>query len=673
MGAQRKGRCSVGQRWPGAQVVVAGVLAVLAFAVVSGSAGAAAPVREWPPGALDPSFASGGVLTASFANPPSRQEGRDAAVQSDGKIIVLTTVAPPAPYASYLSRYLPNGEPDTTFGSGGTITLPASSGGSALTLDAEGRIVVIGGEASAPWQAPDKSLEVNRGRGVVYRFLPDGSPDPSFGTNGKAVIAAPPPEGLTPGSASTLPKAVFATSDGGIAVGGEVGSVCYWEVGYESRWWEESGTFVARLGPDGSPDSQFGPLGLVSTHGRCKVEPGAASESFSGLVQPSSETVLALTSHAEDNTWRFRTYSPTGALSEAQAPAESEPPEQIAVVGDHYLVLSIHYLYVGVGGTEVLRRFNAQGTPDPSFGTNGRVAIPMACELGPGCFTVLPDGRILVEGRLAGGQVGVRRYLADGSVDGSFGAPPWLGGGGSAWAELPGGNEMDTVNKLLILHGQPLVVGAEQVSGNGYAENRTALTLFQADGGFSSNPPPPTPGEEPSSPIPPPSVLPHEPPPLVGPGGGGGPKANPGGSHSSNVASKSSSSSAIQAALAAMLRLKSPCVTISSLLKSGVCRLTFNAPMPGVLTVEWTAVTAWASRHASHKAKPVVIAFGSKTFIAAGSGVVTIDLTATGRKLLTRSRRLRLVTTATFMSSKGRAVTRRGANMLSLGKTVTHR
>jgi uncharacterized delta-60 repeat protein len=657
MGAQRRGRCSVGQRWPGAQIGIAGVLAVLAFAVLPGSAGAAAPVREWPAGALDPSFAFGGVLTASFTDPPSRQEGRDAAIQTDGKIIVLTTVAPPAPYASYLSRYLPNGEPDTTFGSGGAVALPSSSGGSALTLDAQGRIVVIGSELSTPWQAPDKSLGVNRGHGVVYRFLPDGGPDSSFGTNGKTMIAAPPPEGLTPGSASTLPIAVLSTSDGGIAVGGAVGSICAWEGGTESRWWEESGTFVARLGPNGSPDSQFGSSGLVSTHGRCKVEPGATGESFGGLVQPSPESVLALTSHAEDNTWRFRTYSPTGALSEAQAPAEGEAPVQIAVVGDHYLVLSIHYLYVGVGGTEVLRRFNAQGIPDPTFGTNGRVAIPMACELGPGCFTVLPDGRILVAGRLAlGGQIGVRRYLADGSVDGSFGAPPWLGGGGAAWVELPGGNEMDTVNRLLVLHGQPLVVGAEQVPGHVYAENQTALTLFQGDGGFSSNPPPPTPGEEPSSPIPPPSVLPHEPPPLVGPGGGGGPKANPGGNHPSNVGSKSPSSSAIQAALAAMLRLKSPCATISSLLKRGACSLSFNAPMPGVLTVECTAAITQASRRSDYKTKPVVIVIGSKTFGAAGSGVVTLHLTTTGRKLLRKSRRLRVLATARFRPTDGSAL-----------------
>ncbi len=671
MGAPWKGRW---RRWSGAQVGVAGMLAVLAF-TVPGPAGAAAPVREWPAGALDPSFAFGGVLTASFANPPSRQEGRDAAVQPDGKIVVLTL----AGSTSYLSRYLADGEVDTTFGSGGSVLLPSDGydAYSSLTVDAEGRIVVAGTEPTAEWQAPDKSLALARVQGVVYRFLADGAPDSSFGVGGKAVVAVSPPEGLTPGSASTTPFAVLTASDGSVVIGGTVRSVCFWEVGFQfGQFAEESGTFVARLGANGAPDEQFGSSGIVSTHGRCKVEQGATDETFGGLAQASSETVLALVSHTEDNTWRFRTYSPTGALSEAQAPAEDEAPVQITMVGDHYLVLSIHYLYVGsggggVGGTEVLRRFDAQGVPDPTFDTNGRLAIPMACELGPGCFNVLPDGRILVAGLLSRGQVGVRRYLADGSADGSFGAPPWLGGGGAAWAELPGGNEMDTVNKLLILHGQPLVAGAEQVPGNGYAESQTALTLFQADGGFSSNPPPPGPGEEPpppskEEPLPPsepPLLLGHEPPPLVA-YGGGGPKTSAGGNSPAGTGSDGRLSSAIEAALAALLHPKGQTATISGLLKHGLGKLLFDAPVQGTLAVEWTSLPAQTGKSLrAHKAQPVMIATGSETFSAAGHGTITLHLTAVGRKLLKKGRALRVNATASFWPSEA-ALVRRGATIL---------
>jgi uncharacterized delta-60 repeat protein len=497
MRAWRKGRHLTTWSWTGVRFVTATVLILLTSGVLPGSVGAAAPALEWPAGALDPGFASGGVLIAPFANPPGPQEGRDAVIQPDGKIVVLTTSA----YTSYLSRYLPDGESDATFGNGGSVALPSPGHNrySALTLDAQGRMVVIGMEPTTPWQAPDKSLQLNRSfNGVVYRFLANGLPDSSFGTNGKTVIAVPPPEGLTPGSAATYPSAVLATSDGSITVGGGVSSVCYWEVGFEfAQFWEESGTFVARLGPDGSLESQFGSSGLVSTHGQCKHESGAAPEGFGGLAQSSPETVLALSDHPEDNTWRFRTYSSTGALSEVQAPAEGRSPGQVAVLPGHDLL-------VGVSGTEVLRRFNAQGMPDTTFGTNGIITIlSMSCESYTGCFSVMPDGHIVVAGIIFAPypRVGIRRYLVDGSPDDSFGAPPWLGGGSYSLAQLTPEADEVFVNKLLISDGKPLVIGGAIVHKSGSPYPQTALALFQADGGFSSNPPPLNPEEGPFSPI----------------------------------------------------------------------------------------------------------------------------------------------------------------------------
>jgi uncharacterized delta-60 repeat protein len=662
MGAGKQGWRSVARRWAGARFIIVTVLLGVASGALCGSAGAAAPVREWPAGALDPGFASGGVLSASFGTTAGPQEGRDAVIQPDGKIIVLTTSAS----ADYLSRYLPDGEPDTTFGSGGTVTHPLNQNSfSALTLDAEGRIVVIGEESAPPWQDPDKTLEIpDRAYGVVYRFLPDGSPDSSFGMNGKTVIAVPPPESLTPGSASTYPSAVLTASDGVITVGGAVGSICAWEVSHEkSQWWEESGTFIARLGPDGSLDSQFGSSGLVSTHGRCKREAGDAGESFSGLVQPSPESVMALVGHTEDNTWRFRTYSSTGALSEVQAPSEGEPPVQVAMIDDHYIVLSAHYYF---GFSEVLRKFTSQGIPDPTFGINGRVAMPMTCGSGPGCFAALPDGRILVAGGLVfGGQVGVRRYLADGSPDDSFGVPPWFGGGGYAWAELPGGNELDTVNKLLVLHGQPLVVGAEQVPGTGYADNQTALTLFQSDGGLSSNPPPPEPGEGTSGSD-------------GGGSGGSGPSLGSGNNGGSTGATygpaqsgsgpASASTNTIDAALNVMLSPHGRVPTILSLLKTGGYSLNFDAPGAGTLSVRWMSTSILTSHHTKGKAKPILVASGAETFGAAGHGTVKLHLTASGRKLLRGSRTLRLATTAIFRPIGGTAVTRQGALTIRAGQ-----
>jgi uncharacterized delta-60 repeat protein len=593
------------------------------------------------------------VLTASFATAPGPQEGRDAVIQSDGKIVVLTTTTTTAGYASFLSRYLPDGESDVSFGTGGSVALPSyrRGGYSAVTQDAQGRLLVAGSEPTSNWLAPDGTLALERTQGVVYRYLADGTLDSTFGAGGKATISVPPPEGLTPGSASSAPLAILTASDGSITVGGAVKSICAWySIPEFAEWQEEYGTFVARLNADGSLASQFGSSGLVSTHSRCKQEPGAAPEYFAGLAQPAPGSALALAGHPEDDTWRFRTYSASGALSEARTPAEGEIPAQIAMIGTHALVLA------GVGSSEVLAEFTTEGVPVSSFGTAGRLSIhSLVCAFGPGCLAVLPDGRILVAG-LIYGQVGISRYLANGTADTSFGLAPWLGGDGYAWVKPTpvASTEADTVNRLLILHGQPLVVGGAAVPSS-YPYPQTALTLFQADGGFSSNPPPPGPGEGPFSPIPQPkeeqtsagsgSIA-------TGAGGGGGTAGPIGGSTETRV-----DANAIKAALAAIVRSRELQRMIATLLKGGTCRLSFNAPTPGTLAVQWTTT----SRRSPHRKRPVIIATGRTSFNAVGGATIQLRLTTVGRALLRRGRMLRLLARAIYTPTAGATQTTQAA------------
>jgi hypothetical protein len=127
------------------------------------------------------------------------------------------------------------------------------------------------------------------------------------------------------------------------------------------------------------------------------------------------------------------------------------------------------------------------------------------------------------------------------------------------------------------------------------------------------------------------------------------------------------SASAITAALSAALNLKSP-PTIHSLLKSGSYSIGFTSPGPGQLVVQWSTVSAEASKHGH--AKPIVVATGSKTFDAAGRGVVTLHLTAAGRKLLKKAKTLRMIAVASFKPNSGSPQTKQATLTIREGHTA---
>jgi uncharacterized delta-60 repeat protein len=85
-------------------------------------------------------------------------------------------------YAMFLSRFLPSGLPDTTFGGSGFITIWNSIGGTqaggyALAVDSQGRIVVGGYMFDA----------ISRQYATVWRFRGDSTPDADFGLDANGI------------------------------------------------------------------------------------------------------------------------------------------------------------------------------------------------------------------------------------------------------------------------------------------------------------------------------------------------------------------------------------------------------------------------------------------------------------------------------------------------------
>jgi uncharacterized delta-60 repeat protein len=142
-------------------------------------------------GVVDTGFGPNkGLVTSHFA-PDSSASVSDVAIQPDGKILAVGSSYPGGSYAGdfALARFDANGNPDPMFGGGtGQVTTDFGQdewlGGVALQSD--GRIVVAGGTSD---DYLDFSNPTPTTQFALARYNVDGSPDPTFGTDGLVTAA----------------------------------------------------------------------------------------------------------------------------------------------------------------------------------------------------------------------------------------------------------------------------------------------------------------------------------------------------------------------------------------------------------------------------------------------------------------------------------------------------
>jgi uncharacterized delta-60 repeat protein len=135
-----------------------------------------AVARYNPDGSLDPTFGSGGKVITDF---PGQSEAMAIALQSDGKIVVAGSANGPMGFDSVMVRYDSNGNLDATFGSGGKVVDSFSGLNdviSDIAIQPDGKIVAGGGVET-----------VFGSEFMVARFNPNGSLDTGFGVNGSVV------------------------------------------------------------------------------------------------------------------------------------------------------------------------------------------------------------------------------------------------------------------------------------------------------------------------------------------------------------------------------------------------------------------------------------------------------------------------------------------------------
>lgn len=123
-------------------------------------------------GSLDATFGTSGIVLSALIDDP-----RCVAVRADGKIYVGGASA----NALAVARFNEDGTPDTTFGSGGRVTVPnmTSSVAQALSIDAMGRVVAAGYTTN---------LDVMTGTTSKFAYvvrIGETAVDNTFATNGR--------------------------------------------------------------------------------------------------------------------------------------------------------------------------------------------------------------------------------------------------------------------------------------------------------------------------------------------------------------------------------------------------------------------------------------------------------------------------------------------------------
>jgi uncharacterized delta-60 repeat protein len=297
-------------------------------------------------------------------------------------------------------RLLAAGDLDTAFGTGGFVTTDFASQddeGLGSALQSDGKLLVVG-------------LTTSNSRDfALARYNTDGSLDWSFGDNGRVTTNL---------GGTDDAFGVVVQSTGKIVVGGrsQVGS------------WDFA---LVRYNDDGSLDTSFGSEGVVRT------DMGSSADYIFDLVPGSDDSFWAVGDHGGGSSWNVAvahydsegnldaSFSGDGKLVMSVGSPDNSLSGGLVVQSDGKIVLGARRFVSPENYGFSVSRYNADGTPDNSFGSEGTVTY----DVGTGrdeaeAVAIQSDGKIVVAGQTHNGtdyDLAVMRLNTDGSLDTSFG------------------------------------------------------------------------------------------------------------------------------------------------------------------------------------------------------------------------------------------------------------
>jgi serralysin len=417
------------------------------------------------------------------------------AIDKDGKILA----AGGSSGWAALARYNADGSLDTTFSGDGieALSLGASLGGGVVIPEADGTITFV--HDTLPGF-------------TVAHFLADGNLDSSVASadfpgllaaevlvlgNGKVVSA---------GYASSSPNdysinrynadGTFDTSFG--ATGRVVVDIGPYDdlagvvaqpdgkllVTGESSYWPTKEFSLFRLNVDGSLDTSFsgdGKLTVAAGSGYTYISEALALQADGKILvalgsttslNTATVTLFRYTSNGSLDTTFHGTGSvtlrPDGISGYDAAAISVQKDGKILLLGNAHDSNDTHYAFVA--------RFLADGSLDPSFGNKGMATAAEPTSMAGGLL-VQPDGKLLVYGNTNDGDLdfALMRFNADGTVDQTFAAQGNTLTGTTTFTE---GSPTSPAKPVVLNSG--IQVHDAELAASGY--NGATLTLARHDG-----------------------------------------------------------------------------------------------------------------------------------------------------------------------------------------------
>ena len=372
--------------------------------------GVAVPGVAAAPGDLDPSFGVGGKVVLPFGDKPF---GRGVAIQPDGRIVVAGSGGDPARFA--VSRLLPDGALDPSFGAGGTVTtaLGDFAEARAVAVQPDGKIVAVGAAKGAA-----------NGDFAFVRYRADGTPDPGFG-GGDGIVVLP------VGADHDEASAVSIGADGRI-----------YATGRSVLPPSDKGAGTAVLMPNGEPDASFSEDGILVVQTPVKNDEGKAVVALpDGRILLASESgagagagfviVRLLPGGGFDPSFTGGGIVVTPIPGENVGTALGRSTDLIQLSDGRFVVAGYGYDYVGVppeyDSKFALARYLPEGELDPGFGFGGIAEAQIVSgDDAAEALGLLPDGWLALGGiyRPTGSSFApaLARFVTIGDLDPTFGA-----------------------------------------------------------------------------------------------------------------------------------------------------------------------------------------------------------------------------------------------------------